>query len=131
MSTLQNSPIDFERLFFPQAIGIIGASHDPAGGGFFARALKTRFRGKIFLFNPRLAGKVLQGQTVYSSILEINDPIDYVIIAVPARVVPKVLEEIGQKSIPFCTIFSSGFREVGNEELEEEILGRMVAYKRT
>lgn len=119
MSISQESPIDFKKLFFPRAIGIIGASHDPAGGGFFARALKDRFRGKIFLFNPKLAGKVLQDQIVYSSILEITDPIDYAIIAVPARVVPDVLEEVGQKEIPFCTIFSSGFREVGNEELEE------------
>ena len=119
MSTLKESPIDFERLFFPRAIGIIGASNDPAGGGFFVRALRGKFRGNIYLFNPRLAGKILLGQKVYGSILEISEPIDYVIIAVPARVVPKVLEEVGQKSIPFCTIFSSGFREVGNEELEE------------
>ncbi|GAF97007.1 unnamed protein product, partial [marine sediment metagenome] len=104
--------------FFPRAIGIIGAGYDPAGGGFFVRALKDKFRGKTYYFNPRLAGKILYGQKVYSSILEISEPIDYVIIAVPARVVPKVLEEVGQKSIPFCTIFSSGFREVGNEELE-------------
>ena len=119
MSTLKESPIDFERLFFPRAIGIIGASNDPAGGGFFVRALRGKFRGNTYLFNPRLAGKILMGQKVYGSILEISEPIDYVIIAVPARVVPKVLEEVGQKSIPFCTIFSSGFREVGNEELEE------------
>ena len=119
MSTLKESPIDFERLFFPRAIGIIGASNDPAGGGFFVRALRGKFRGNSYLFNPRLAGKILLGQKVYGSILEISEPIDYVIIAVPARVVPKVLEEVGQKSIPFCTIFSSGFREVGNEELEE------------
>ena len=119
MSTLKESPIDFERLFFPRAIGIIGASNDPAGGGFFVRALRGKFRGNTYLFNPRLAGKILLGQKVYGSILEISEPIDYVIIAVPARVVPKVLEEVGQKSIPFCTIFSSGFREVGNEELEE------------
>jgi len=118
MSTSQESPKNFERLFFPRAIGIIGAGYDPAGGGFFVRALKDKFRGKTYYFNPRLAGKILYGQKVYSSILEISEPIDYVIIAVPARVVPKVLEEVGQKSIPFCTIFSSGFREVGNEELE-------------
>ncbi len=119
MSILQEASIDFERLFFPRAIGIIGASNDPAGGGFFVRAMRGKFRGKTYLFNPRLAGKILLGQKVYSSILEITEPIDYVIIAVPARVVPKVLEEVGQKSIPFCTIFSSGFREVGNEELEQ------------
>ncbi|NVM16614.1 MAG: CoA-binding protein [Candidatus Lokiarchaeota archaeon] len=119
MSTSQESPIDFEKLFFPKAIAIIGAGYDPAGGGFFVRALKNKFRGKTYYFNPRLAGKILNGQKVYSSILEVSEPIDYVIIAVPARVVPKVLEEVGQKAIPFCTIFSSGFREVGNEELEQ------------
>ncbi len=119
MSTSEKTPIDFEKLFFPRTIGIIGAGYDPAGGGFFVRALKGKFRGKTYYFNPRLAGKILYGQKVYSSILEVSDPIDYVIIAVPARVVPQVLEEVGQKSIPFCTIFSSGFREVGNEELEQ------------
>ena len=119
MSTSQHLPIDFEKLFFPKAIGIIGASYDPAAGGFFVRALKGKFRGKTYYFNPRLAGKSLLGQKVYNSILEVSEPIDYVIIAVPARVVPKVLEEVGQKAIPFCTIFSSGFREVGNEELEQ------------
>ncbi|MFX0010394.1 MAG: CoA-binding protein [Candidatus Hermodarchaeota archaeon] len=119
MSALTDSPIDFERLFFPKSIGVIGASHDPAGGGFFARAMRDKFRGNIYLFNPKLAGTELYGQKVYSSILEVPDPIDYTIVAVPARVVPQVLEELGQKSVPFCTIFSSGFREVGNEQLEE------------
>ena len=119
MSVSIQSPIDFERLFFPRAIGIIGAGYDPAGGGFFVRALKDKYRGKTYYFNPRLAGKILLGQKVYSSVLEVSESIDYVIIAVPARVVPKVLEEVGQRSIPFCTIFSSGFREVGNEELEQ------------
>jgi len=119
MSILQKSSIDFNRLFFPRNIGIIGASNDPAGGGFFVRAMKGKFKGKTYLFNPRLAGKMLHGQKVYASILEISEPIDYVIVAVPARIVPKILDEIGQKSIPFCTIFSSGFREVGNEDLEK------------
>ena len=122
MSTSKESPIDFERLFFPKVIGIIGAGYDPAGGGFFVRALRDKFRGKTYYFNPRIAGKMLYGQEVYSSILEVSEPLDYVIIAVPARVVPKVLEEVGQKSVPFCTIFSSGFREVGNEGLERQVI---------
>jgi acyl-CoA synthetase (NDP forming) len=122
MSTSEESTIDFERLFYPKAIGIIGAGYDPAGGGFFVRALRGKFRGKTYYFNPNLAGKMLYGQKVYSSILEVSEPIDYVIIAVPARVVPKVLEEVGQKAIPFCTVFSSGFREVGNEELERQTI---------
>ncbi len=116
--------IDFERLFSPRSVGIIGASQDPAGGGFFLRCMKNKYRGPIYLFNPKLSGKVLYGYKVYGSILEIpdNEPIDYVILAVPARLCSKLLEEIGQKKVPFVTIFASGFREVGKEDLEKETL---------
>ncbi|MFW9937411.1 MAG: CoA-binding protein [Candidatus Thorarchaeota archaeon] len=107
----------------------MGASHDPAGGGFFARAMKDRFRGQIYLFNPSLAGKKLFGLDVYNSILDVSEPIDYVILAVRASLVPKILEEIGQKQVPFCTIFSSGFREVGKEDLEKEVLNVAREYK--
>ncbi len=119
-----NNPdnINFEKLFFPKAIGIIGASHNPSGGGFFVRCLKNKFQGPIHIFNPRLNGKQLYGYRVRSSILEISDSIDYVILAVPANSCPKLLEEIGQKEVPFVTIFASGFREVGNEDLEREVL---------
>ncbi|MFX1558703.1 MAG: CoA-binding protein, partial [Promethearchaeota archaeon] len=107
----------------------MGASHDPAGGGFFARAMKDRFRGQIYLFNPSLAGKKLFGLDVYNSILDVSKPIDYVILAVRASLVPKILEEIGQKQVPFCTIFSSGFREVGKEDLEKKVLNVAREYK--
>jgi acetyltransferase len=114
----------FEKLFYPRAIGIIGASYNPAGGGYFVDIMRGRFRNPIYLFNPRLAGEELYGHKVYSSILEISDknPIDYVIIGVPAKIVPGVLKEIGQKKVPFVTIFASGFGEVGNVDLEKEVL---------
>jgi acyl-CoA synthetase (NDP forming) len=122
MTLSKEQKIDFNTLFFPNSIGIIGASYDPAGGGFFARAMIGKFRGHIYLFNPSLAGKKLFGLEVYRSIIDVSEPIEYVILAVPARIVPNLLEEIGQKNVPFCTIFSSGFREVGNKDLEKKTL---------
>jgi acyl-CoA synthetase (NDP forming) len=123
MSTKEFSQnINFDKLFFPKSIGIIGVSHDPGSGGFFLRCMKNRFKGPIYLFNPRLSGKELYGYQIYSSILEISEPIDYVILAVPARLCPKLMEEIGQKGVPFVTVFASGFREVGNESLEQELI---------
>ena len=121
-NSIESNGINFERLFSPRAIGIVGAGHSPAGGSFFVRCMKEKFRGPLYLFNPRISGKELYGYKVFSSILEISDPIDYVILAVPARICPKLLEEIGQKKVPFVTIFASGFREVGNEILEKETL---------
>ena len=123
-NTIESNEINFEKLFTPRAIGIIGASHDPAGGGFFARAMVGKFKGPIYLFNPRMSGEKLHGLNIYSSILEIPDdkPIDYVILSVKARLCPPILEEIGQKKVPFVTVFASGFREVGNDDLERETL---------
>ena len=114
--------IDFDKLFFPKAIGIIGVSLDMRGGSFFVRCMKDRFKGPMYLFNPKFAGKDLYGYKIYGSILEIDGPIDYVILAVPARICPTLMEEIGKKGVPFVTVFASGFREVGKENLEQELL---------
>lgn len=114
----------FKPLFYPRAIGIIGASYNPAGGGYFVEIMSDRFKNPIYLFNPHLKGQKLYGLDVFGSILEIpeNKPIDYVIIGVPAHLVPDILKEVGQKRVPFVTIFASGFSEAGNENLEKEVL---------
>ena len=125
VSNLQKTEkINWKRLFHPRAIGIIGVGHNPAGSGYFVLAIKDRFRKPMYLFNPRLKGTELFGYKVYGSILEIPDdePIDYVILGVPARLCPQVLEEVGQKGVPFVTIFASGFSEVGNKDLEKKVL---------
>jgi acyl-CoA synthetase (NDP forming) len=121
ITTQTTKEIDFKRLFYPRAIGIIGASYNPTGGGYFVQVMKDRLKVPMYLFNPRLEGKEIFGRKVYASILDIPEdkPIDYVILAVPAKIVPNLLEETGKKGAHFVTIFSSGFSEVGNEDLEE------------
>ena len=117
--------IDFEKLFNPRAVGIIGVNDKKFGGGYFFQSYKNLgFDKTLYLFNPRLKGQKLDGYPVYGSIMEIPDdePIDYVIIAVPAKITPKVLEECGKKGVPFVTIFTSGFSEIGNEDLELKLL---------
>lgn len=127
-NALKLNNIDFERLFFPKAIGIIGVSPDMRGGTFFIRCMRGKFKGPIYLFNPKLAGQELYGYKIYNSILDIEEPIDYVILAIPARLCPKVMEDIGKKGVPFVTVFASGFREVGNENLEQELLNTAKRY---
>lgn len=116
---------DFEKLFNPRAIAIVGANEKRFGGGYFLRSmLHLGFERPIYPINPRLQGKILEGYAVYRSLLDTPEEsqIDYAIIAVPARYVPQVLEECGKKGIPFATVFTSGFSEVGNYELEKEVL---------
>jgi acetyltransferase len=98
---------NFERLFNPRAIGIIGVT-EKWGGGYWVNTFKnSNFDKPIYIFNPRLKGKVIADFPVYGSVLEIPDdkPI-----------------ECGKKGVSFATIFSSGFSEVGNHHLEVEVL---------
>lgn len=57
----------------------------------------------------------------YSSVLDVEDEIDLAVIAVPNIIVPKVLEECGEKNIRGAVIITAGFSEVGNYELENKI----------
>ena len=115
---------DFEKLFNPRAIGIIGVNEKRAGGYWVSCFKYSGFDKPVYLFNPRLKGQTIADLPVYGSVLEIpkDQPIDYVIIAVPAKLCPKILEECGKKGVSFATIFASGFSEVGNRHLEVEVL---------
>ncbi|MBN1801502.1 MAG: CoA-binding protein [Candidatus Lokiarchaeota archaeon] len=116
---------DLEKLFNPRAIGIVGVNDKQYGGGYFLDTLqKGGYKRPIYIFNPRLKGSMLLGVEVLGSIIEVPDtePIDYVILAVPAEQCPTLLEEIGQKKVPFVTVFTSGFSEIGNVDLEVQLL---------
>ncbi len=121
--------IPFDKLFDPQAIAIVGISKSPYGGAFFLRSLQTvGFPKPIYLVNAKLAGTKISGCEIYPSIQSLpEDPFpDLLIIAVAAEGSPEIIEQAGQKGIPFVHIFSSGFSEVGKEGeiLEVEILNR-------
>ncbi|MFW9949820.1 MAG: CoA-binding protein [Candidatus Thorarchaeota archaeon] len=116
---------DLMKLFNPQAIGIIGVSEKPYGGGFFLKSLlDIGFEKKIFIFNPRLKNREIRGLKVYGSILELpeDQTIDYVIIAVPSEMCVKILDEVGRKKVPFVTVYTSGFSEIGRKDLEKNLL---------
>jgi acyl-CoA synthetase (NDP forming) len=109
----------FEYIFFPKTIAVIGASE---GDGFSQALTGTKLRDGLFLVNPKY--KELQGKKCYASILDIEGKIDYVVIAVPALLVPKVLTECIQKGVKAVHIFTAGFSETGLEErkiLEDEV----------
>ena len=67
------------------------------------------------------------GVKCYPSVKKISGSVDLAVIAVPAKYVPQVMRECGQKGVKGAVIISGGFSEVGNNELEEEV--RQIANK--
>jgi acyl-CoA synthetase (NDP forming) len=116
---------DFERIFNPQRIAIVGVSQEGIGfgAGIFHSLRLIGFSGEIFLVNPK--GGTLNGAPIYRSIEEIPGRIDFAIIAVVARAVPQVLDACRMKGAAGAEVFSSGFKELGTDEgmaLEEQVV---------
>ena len=117
-------PVDgstFNKLFNPRAIVIFGVNKQPYGGTYFLNILaESKFPNPIYPVNPKLAGTKVCGYMVHESIESIPDTheIDLAIIAVPAKITPSIIEQLGRRSVPFAHIFSSGFSEVGSGLVE-------------
>lgn len=111
--------------FEPKAVAVIGASRRTMKAGhvifknFVINKQRNLFKAKLYPVNPN--EKTIQGFPCYPSILDINDEVDLAVIVVPAKIVPNVMQEIAKKGVKAVAIISSGFSEVGNHKLEEEV----------
>src|SRR5437870_5684250 len=85
--------MDLASFFNPRAVALIGASADPLS--ISARPLRMLrqhgYEGRLYPINPRHSE--LQGLRVYSRIGDVPESIDLALVAVPAPLVPCVLEE--------------------------------------
>jgi acyl-CoA synthetase (NDP forming) len=115
-----------DAFFNPHSAAVIGATKkvDKAGHVIFKNfvANKNRgvFKGEIFPVNPH--EESILGFKCYPSITEIPGELDLIVIVVPAKVVPTIMEEAVTKKVRVAIIITSGFKEIGNVELEQQIV---------
>ena len=112
----------FERLFEPETVAVIGASHDPKkiGHTILNNLISGGYKGRVYPVNP--AGGEILGLRVYPSILDIEDDIDVVSLAIPARFCLDAVRDCAKKGVKYLQIISSGFSEIGNDKEEREIV---------
>lgn len=111
---------DFNKIFKAQSVAIIGASSRKGSiGNTLVLNLKNNFKGKIYPVNLK-EGKI-ENLKAYSFLSKIKKKIDLMLVAVPAQVVPDVLEEGGRLGIKGAIVISAGFKEVGKLELDNKL----------
>ncbi len=111
------------RVFFePKSVAVIGASRNPRKIGHIivSQMLKAGFNGKLFPVNPK-AAEIL-GLKAYPSVIDVPEEVDLAIISIPARYTIQAIEECGKKGVKAVVVISGGFSEVGNRELETELV---------
>jgi len=115
---------DFEVIFNPRSVAVIGASDNPGKLGFHVMKSLTqgRYPGRIFPVNP---GKnEIFGIRSFASLSHIPDAVDLSIIVLPAEQVPKMIKECGVKGTTGIVLITAGFREIEDkrgEALQKEI----------
>jgi acetyl coenzyme A synthetase (ADP forming)-like protein len=115
-------------LFRPKSVAVVGASSQAGkiGHTVVDNLIKSKYEGNIYPINPK-ATEIL-GLKVYASVNDVPGPIDAAVITVPASMVKEATEECGKKGVKGLIIISSGFSEVGEKALEEEIVAIAHSY---
>jgi len=110
---------EIKKFLNPKTIAIVGASNNSKKvGGILINKLKN-FKGKIIPIN--LKEEKIGKLKSYSSIKKCKKNIDLVVIATPAKTIPKILTQCMKKKIKNVIIISSGFAEENNKRLTRKL----------
>ena len=107
------SPKSIGHLFTPRSVAFVGASAQLGKWGYMlpVNTLGGGFQGKVYLVNPK--GGTIMGRPVYTRLSEIEDPVDLVVVTIPAEKVIDLLPECQERQIRHMVLISSGFGETG------------------
>lgn len=124
--TVEKSISKIDAFFNPCSVAVIGATKkvDKAGHvifkNFATNKLRGVFKGDLYPVNPKEDS--ILGFRCYQSISHIPSDIELIVIIVPAKVVPSIIEEASGKNVKAAIIISAGFKEVGSPELEDHVV---------
>lgn len=110
--------LNLDPLFNPKTIAVIGASRDKAKVGSVILKSLMNFHGKLYPVNPN--ARFIFGHKCYPTVESIGKQIDVGIIATRAELVPQIIRNA--KNMKTAIIISSGFSEVGNFALKDELM---------
>ena len=110
------------RIMQPEAVAVIGASPEEGkiGNSVMKNLINGGYQGVIHPIHPR-AEEIL-GRRCYKSVTDVPSEVDIAIFCIPARFVAGVLAEVGEKGIPGAVLIPSGFAEVGEDALQQEVV---------
>ncbi len=119
-----------EPFFHPEAVAVIGASARPGaiGGAVFRNLVEGGFTGRAYPINR--SGEPVAGVPSVRGIDEIAEPVDLVVVCVPAPAVHAAVESALVKGVRAVCVITAGFAETGPDgaRAERELLALVRSY---
>ena len=112
----------FDRIFNPKTVVVVGAKRD-TDYSWLRNMVPARRLYSVQLDEKEIPGIEKLGVTNYKSLLEVPEPIDYVLVAVPRKVTPVIIRDCVRAEVGGVALFTSGFAETDEEgrELQKTI----------
>ena len=117
---------DFNPIFYPNSVAVIGASADFKRLGYHCMSslIMGQFKGKIYPIHPSLPE--ISGFNAYPSIKAVPDKVDLAIIVVRASLVLSILNECIEKGVKGIVLITAGFKEI-DDKAGAELQDKMAA----
>ena len=112
---------NFDALFTPKSIVLVGASNQPGSvGAVIARNLmEAGFNGPVMTVNPREVA--IRTTLNYRTIADLPVVPDLAVVSTPAPSVPGIIAELGARGCRAAVVISAGF-ESQDSELRQQLL---------
>ena len=111
--------MDLSKLFRPNEVAIIGASDRNPWSGICASTLRAVGYDRALHLVNKSGGSALGQQTV-SSCADLPTNCDSAFLAVPAKALGDVIEDMAAGGVRFGAVVSSGLGETGSEGAIEQ-----------
>jgi acyl-CoA synthetase (NDP forming)/GNAT superfamily N-acetyltransferase len=101
----------------PESVVVIGASRrrGTVGRAILDNIITGGYSGRLYVVNPR--ARQISGEHCLSSVLDLPEPADLAVIAVPAAAVLDVAEQCGQRGVRSLVVIASGLDAAGCADL--------------
>jgi acyl-CoA synthetase (NDP forming) len=113
----------FEFLFNPRSVAVVGASNKMEKWGFnILNILVSKGGRQVYAINKK--ENEVQGMKAYSSVMELPGSIDLAVITVPFTDIPAAMRDCVQKGVKAAVVISGGLAETGEEgaRVQEEMV---------
>ena len=109
-----------QRIFNAESVAVVGASRrsDTLGQTMLRNLLRGGYTGRVYAVNT--AAESVVGQHAYSTVREIEGPVELAVVAVPAESVPGVVADCALKGVHGLVVVSAGFAETGAQGRERQ-----------
>lgn len=113
---------NFDRLFAPTSIAVIGASDEAGSVGQVVtrNLLSGGFEGSVRLVNPK--HQTVAGRQCHANVASLPEAPDMAVIATPAETVPGIVADLASRGGAGAVVISTGFGGDAGRDLQQRML---------